>query len=477
MHVIKGGASAIYLKICDLFWAPVDHNFERTGIFVRGKLLKFRYGFMLVDEKAEKEILGIKGASGMRMCVSCLNCVRTNKPIDERSDLVLFSDPDMSKFEKNTPALCSAALDHLADQKRVLGKTAFKKLETMLGLSYSSCVVLYSSYRAMLNIPTARYTDWFHDLLASGGVFQIMVNEVVLDILETTPLTLNDIDKFQADVCLPEAKLGKTFFEDRIVQRRGCHVRAFGSETISAVIALCFLFACVFDGSARFAQHARLCELARECLEILLAGDIAVGLADRLDDAFEELQTILLLLYPWCAVPKLHLMRHIKDALEKHRVNMSCCGAERLHRKTKEFGRFAFRNFQDTILVRTIKTFLDALEDDRSFLHTEFEGKARPLMVFGVSTASWKSVRVGHMRVRAGNVVHWSRASRFLGRVRGIVQCEGIAFAAVVMLSVEADGSFSCGALERLVECSALDGVLAYIALGPDAIKVLMPLL
>jgi hypothetical protein len=54
MHVIKGGASAIYLKICDLFWAPVDHNFERTGIFVRGKLLKFRYGFMLVDEKAEK---------------------------------------------------------------------------------------------------------------------------------------------------------------------------------------------------------------------------------------------------------------------------------------------------------------------------------------------------------------------------------------------------------------------------------------
>ena len=104
--------------------------------------------------------------------------------------------------------------------------------------------------------------------------------------------------------------------------------------------------------------------------------------------------------------------------------------------------------------------------------------KATQLMVFGVFAESWKSVRVGRIRVRAGNIVHWALASRCLGRVRGIVQIQGKAFASVGMLSAVANGCFSCVALdERLVECSAIEGVLAYIELGPDAIKVLMPLL
>ena len=295
------------------------------------------------------------------MCASCLNCVKTEKTLHERSNLVLFSEPDMNKFEKNTPGLLSAALDHLAAQQGVLNKTQFGKLEMALGISYAPCVALYSSYRGMINFPTSRYTDWFHDLLASGGVYQILVNEVVLDIVEHARLALNDIDKFQAGIRFPVCPLAKTFFQDRVVQRRGTHIKAYASETISAVQAICFLFACVFESSGQFARQARLCELARETLEILLAGDTAVRLANRLDCAFRELQTIFLSLYPWGATPKLHLMRHIKDGLEQHRVNMSCGGGERMHRRTKEFGRFAFRSFQDTILVRSIKSNLDIL--------------------------------------------------------------------------------------------------------------------
>ena len=115
--------------------------------------MKFKYGFIIVDEKAEKELLGLKGASGMRMCASCLNCVKTEKRIPAGSNLVLFSDPDMGKFEQNTPLLVSAALDHLAAQKGVLNKTRFGALEKALGITYEHCVVLYSGYRSMLNFP------------------------------------------------------------------------------------------------------------------------------------------------------------------------------------------------------------------------------------------------------------------------------------------------------------------------------------
>ena len=151
-------------------------------------IFKFKYGFMIVDEKCEKEVFGVKGAGGVKCCLSCFNCVRTQQPIAAGSGLVAFSEADMSNFERNTPEMLSAALDHLAAQKGVLNKTQFGELEKQLGLVYDS--------RAMLNPTVSRYTDWFHDLLASGGVYQLLVNEVVLDVLEQTGLSLVDIDEF-----------------------------------------------------------------------------------------------------------------------------------------------------------------------------------------------------------------------------------------------------------------------------------------
>ena len=102
---------------------------ERLGVCVHRRVLKVRSGFITVDEKSRKELFGLKGAGGMRMCASCLNWIRTEKRMPAGSSLVLFSEPDMSKFERSTPALLSAALDHLAEQKGVLSKKSFGALE------------------------------------------------------------------------------------------------------------------------------------------------------------------------------------------------------------------------------------------------------------------------------------------------------------------------------------------------------------
>ena len=116
------------------------------------------------------------------------------------------------------------------------------------------------------------------------------------------------------------------------VEKRGAHLKCFASETISAVVVLCFMFASVFEDPAALTQQRRLCTLARASLKILLAGDGAVRLADRLDSVLEELQVLLLTLYPWCDIPKIHFMRHIKDGLQTFRKNFACGGGERLHR-------------------------------------------------------------------------------------------------------------------------------------------------
>ena len=40
--------------------------------------IHMQFACFLSDEKAEKEALGVKGASGTKMCVSCQNCVKVD---------------------------------------------------------------------------------------------------------------------------------------------------------------------------------------------------------------------------------------------------------------------------------------------------------------------------------------------------------------------------------------------------------------
>ena len=373
----------------------------------------------------------------------------------------------------------SAALDHLAAQKPLLSQTNFKALEKALGLTYDHCAVLYSEYRAMLNFPNSRFTDWFHDLLASGGVYQIVVNEIVLDILEGTAMTCKDIDLFQASISFPDAKLNKTFFQDRIVETRGAHLKGFASETITAVQAICFLFTCVFAGVEEFSRQARLASLARESLEILLSGDKAVRLADRLDAVLNDVQTLLVSLYPWATTPKLHLMRHIKEGLQCHQLNMSCGGGERKHKRTKQLGRFAYKHFNLAILKRTLKRAVDDLESADIYRRAEIEGKAKPLAVMGVQMPVWPRARIALTRLARGQVVHWIvNGARGFGLTRGIVQRDGKAYALVVALKLEASGRFTSNHCdELLVECSFVEGAAAFIAISPNTFDILQPLL
>ena len=110
-----------------------------------------------------------------------------------------------------------------------------------------------------------------------------------------------------------------------------------------------------------------------------------------------------------------------------------------------------------------------------NFVRIDFEGRAKPLMVFGASRQAFASVRVGIIRISAKNVVQWWLGGRCLGRVRGILDQGGKAFASVAALSVAEGGAFTSAQQdERLVDCEILRA-LAYTELGPYLLKVLTP--
>ena len=78
---IEGGDSELMCKFMDVCWSLEGLNFERLGIKIQARLVKLQYGFMILDEKAEKYIFGVRGAGATRMYMSCGNVIKTTRPI------------------------------------------------------------------------------------------------------------------------------------------------------------------------------------------------------------------------------------------------------------------------------------------------------------------------------------------------------------------------------------------------------------
>ena len=201
IHLIPGGMSALFVKVMQCFWGP-ELNLQTLGVrLMRGTadasfVAKIKFGCFLSDEKAEKEIIGVKGASGTRMCLECVNCVRISAEAVEGTTMVNFANPDMTKFERHSVETFNATLDHIMSAAATMNKSQFKIEQQCAGITYNPDGLMYSDFRDMAQVPLSRYPDWFHNLAASGGVAQYQVNKLALD-LKGEGVQLSDIDNFE----------------------------------------------------------------------------------------------------------------------------------------------------------------------------------------------------------------------------------------------------------------------------------------
>ncbi len=221
---IPGGVSALYVKLMECFWGA-ELNLERLGMRLpcRGVqvLMRFRFGCFLSDEKAERDIVGVKGAAGTRMCLSCMNCVNClPERITEASGMTHYSCSDMSRFQPHTVQSFNETLDHVKDAHATMGVGAFKLEMQCAGIAYNEFGLMYSHMRDIAQVPTSRYPDWFHNVVASGGVVQYQVNVLALALVSSCNLSLKDIDEFE--IVFPKAwtNITKTFFRDRVVKKK-----------------------------------------------------------------------------------------------------------------------------------------------------------------------------------------------------------------------------------------------------------------
>ena len=298
--------------------------------------IHMKFAFFISDEKAEKEVLGVKGAGGTNMCVSCQNCVRVPEDnLPEGSPWVHDSCTDMTKFIPQTVESFQELLEGLRAGKATLSNADFKLAEKSVGIKFEQAVLAQSHMKGIANVPRSRYVDWFHNIVASGGFMQYQFNQLLFELnnLGVSPSAVDD------SVCvLPKShtKLKSTFFQDRFVRHRCKHLKAFGSEMLSAASKLALFMAVVADPMDVLPQHSALLRLARKMLEMLLMGDGVLGFLNELETTIHEHHVLYLRLMPQCNKPKLHFNRHLAQHMRRHNVNISCLPAERKHRGPKQ---------------------------------------------------------------------------------------------------------------------------------------------
>jgi len=367
---IHGGLSALYVKIMECFWG-VELHMERLGIRIpvgNGvQHIHMMFACFINDEKAEKEALGVKGASGTKVCISCQNCVKVaEEDLPEDSPWVHYSCTDMSKFIEHTVESFQELLDGLVHGRAAMTNAEFKLAEQSVGINVDDAVMLQSHMKDIANVPMSRYVDWFHNIVASGGFMQYQFNQLLFE-LNKLGASPSAVDDFECILPKSHTKLTSTIFQDRFVRHRCKHLKAFGSEMLSAASKLALFMAVVADPMDVLPQHSALLRLARKMLEMLLMGDGVLGFLDELETTIHEHHVLYLRLMPQCNKPKLHFNRHLTQHMRRHNVNISCLPAERKHKWAKQRAEYCFRNFNKTMLTQEVYATIQNFKDTSVF--------------------------------------------------------------------------------------------------------------
>ena len=172
-------------------------------------------------------------------------------------------------------------------------------------------------------------------------------------------------------------------------------------------------------------------------------------------------------------------MFHVLDAMRLFRCNLSCFSTERKHRESKGIAAFAFRQWTDTMLRRTLGSFLDyarstegfapyAVEDPKPFdaprfAHQQVEYDRRFLLAHGLQLEG-KSLLTPVGRIHQGDLVAFRSPRVAVGFVTYLLQHrDGDFFAYLQVLPPLGGASFSTdNSSSHLFPAAALLGSFPY---------------
>ena len=211
--------------------------------------------------------------------------------------------------------------------------------------------------RSIIGPVESTFFDSMHCLTASSGMFQFEVNQFVKDVLkEHKNMKVEVFDDFSQQInwCHKD-KLHKNFFENRIQQKPGSHIKAFAGEVMMAMRVLLLFSERVLVPQNSMPGHCECLSLAVQILEIIEQGDDAVQLARELSSLTVKHHKCSLAVYgEELRKQKSHLFHHVPLKIEELEVNMTCFPGERRHALTKLIAEIKHGRGFEMFIIRKV---------------------------------------------------------------------------------------------------------------------------
>ena len=359
VHDLNGGMSELMKEVVlSFFQGEVDISVH--GVSVPGCIIFAIVGIHCSDEAALKDVLQMKGHSGIVPCLKCPFTVRDTRMSRGSTDIVKhMCETDITKhYQYDDDEL----LDMIAHLKKTKAhhKTRQSQLENMcmaVGLNLVLPGILNCSLLRNVFFPISSLMyDWMHVYFVNG-LWNKEAGLLLGVLYRHCKIRYTSIHEFMQNYTWPQhlSNSCKKVFETKAQVTQG-PVSCTASDALSVynVLRLFLMLRVMTDDSADMHDELRgacLCYMALCSVIDLLSSKVDVD-ANKLHDAIKLHCDMFIMVYgqdSW--IPKHHFSLHLPSMLAHHGILVSLFTCERKHRAIK---RYAPARFSEPNLMREV---------------------------------------------------------------------------------------------------------------------------
>ena len=431
----------------------------------------------LCDEKAHNQVVGSKGASGTKPCLTCKNCFGRVKDSAILAGCISIKCDDSRKFDRHTNESVYECYDLMAAEGNA---TELKKLQQYFGLKVNKDGLFGDDHvRAMYKPVDHMLRDPMHILL-NNGVANVELARLVHTLMQWN-ITIQMIMGFAMTFTLPHrnGKVEEAWISKNRLGKKCKCLNSFCGILLSLIpIIVCFLVDTI-DDDHTLADHKKCFILLSQIIGICSLGpEDAIPYIELLRELIAQHAELFVRLYPNSVRPKFHQLFHIVDNMEFLGSLLSCFVTERKHRATKRAALFVFRSIDNTVIKDILNRHCEAVSDGGGSLFQECYLVSPTRFCFGGASLQYSRravLRCGELR--AGDLVYLS--SDEVGEVVNFWSHDGTAAIAAQLLVFQPSAvahSRWCPkeATHRVTDAAGILDAVTWQRVG-DEVRVILP--
>ena len=476
---IPGKVSGLMRKVLRIFSPPTGVSFQRGVLLKHGErsfLFTAVMSGFIADEKALKEILAIKGASGTKPCPTCQNVVQF---MDTRPPLVGIECADYALLQYHTNDTFYEMIDRLrAARLGGVTKAALARMEQAFGLHADEHNILFDHHLRQIVKPVDHcLRDWMHTFVSNGiaGIEMAMLVGELVNVGITNTMLIDYAALFR----LPKA-LGKVdnswFTAHRITSD---HCRTFASDQLNMLPILHAFLEDVVRPTGQLSNNIKCFTLLRRILEILCKGpEKSLQHVRLLRESIVDHHVLFATLYPSGVRPKLHQALHIPENMQSLGALLSCFPTERKHRTVKSAALHVFRHYEHTVLLDMLHVHIDYFSDETVYEEMCLRPPLRRWQHEGLTLLRSETAQLPCGEVRKGDLVLCRNGD--VAEVLAFWTSAGVQIATAQLSSLSRTAHASTWHMDsRIVmfaEVAEIVDTLMWALQRPGVIRVILPL-